>query len=62
MPELDAMDERVLRDALKAHRLLWWGSDCLECGNTTPDSMRCDVCGRRSRTRHLFIAMGEGDQ
>lgn len=31
-----------------------WGSDCLECGNATPDSMTCDNCGRDTHTVPLW--------
>lgn len=36
-------------------RLIWWGSECLGCGNTTPDSMRCDECNHVDTTRALWM-------
>jgi hypothetical protein len=38
-----------------ARNLRWWGSDCDECGNTTPGSMTCDECHSNLSTRRLFI-------
>ncbi len=45
---LDADKRRVGRPAVL------WESDCVRCGNTTPDSMRCDECGRDNATVALF--------
>lgn len=33
---------------------IFWGSDCVRCGNTTPESMRCDNCGEDDATIALF--------
>lgn len=33
----------------------FWGSDCAECGNTTPASMRCDQCQSTDHTLRLLI-------
>ena len=52
---LDNHDALVLHHAIDADEVRWWGSDCVDCGNTTPDSMRCDSCGSKQSTRHLFI-------
>lgn len=34
-----------------------WGSECLRCGNTTPDSMQCDECKQSDRTTPLWIRL-----
>lgn len=31
-----------------------WGSDCLDCGNATNASQRCDLCGSDTRTIPLY--------
>ncbi len=35
--------------------LVFWGSDCLDCGNSTPASMRCDLCKETSHTVALWM-------
>lgn len=32
-----------------------WGSDCGHCGNTTPDSQRCELCGSTRNTRRMWV-------
>ena len=39
-----------------------WGSECVDfdnCGNTTPDSQRCDSCNRTSTTLPLYVVDAE---
>lgn len=36
--------------------LQFFGSDCTECGNTTPSSMYCDSCGSAAHTVPLLTA------
>lgn len=33
----------------------FWGSECTDCGNTTPGSMCCDECMTNNYTKALWI-------
>ncbi|MEA2702125.1 MAG: hypothetical protein QOD63_70 [Actinomycetota bacterium] len=37
-----------------AGELAWWGSECTDCGNATPGSMRCDQCQTSTHTVALW--------
>lgn len=38
---------------------VFWGSDCVRCGNTTPESMRCDDCNKDDATVALFYDVSQ---
>lgn len=57
--DADILD-RLAYDPTPTPGLLWWGSDCDSCGNTTPASMRCSGCGSDKRTRKLWIELPPG--
>lgn len=37
-----------------------WGSECTDCGNATPGSMRCDTCLSDKFTKPLWIEADDG--
>ena len=36
-------------------RLAFWGSECTDCGNATPGTMRCDQCQNALFTAALWM-------
>lgn len=52
MAEWERRKERI-QVGEDAFVIEFWGSDCLDCGNTTSDSNHCDECGSDKHTVQL---------
>jgi hypothetical protein len=43
-------------DRYAALGLRFWGSECTDCWNATPDSMQCDSCKSTLHTTELWVS------